>query len=203
MKNKETQIQKVCGFYVNDWHFTTMILPYIRKEIESNKKVITFFQNNIKSNIEEILSKMNLNKTFEERILEINWNQIEQEQIEQTLELAKENTQTIDIVENLDIEKENMQMTNILKKENKLIKERNIQTIDILVKGDNGFIETMNEKIETTMKELEGRTKITIINFYDLSKNNEISQITKQHEYVINTAGMQKIEKETKQEKEA
>ncbi len=201
MKNKETQIQKVCGFYVNDWHFTTMILPYIRKEIESNKKVITLFQNSIKSNIEEILSKMNLNKTFEERILEINWKQIKQEEIEQTLKLEKENMQMINIVENEDSEtrKENMNMTNRLKEE---IKE-NRQMADILVKGDNEFIETINEKIETAMKELGERIQITIINFYDLSQNNEINQITKQHEYVMNTAGMQKIEKETKQKKEA
>lgn len=201
MKNKETQIQKVCGFYVNDWHFTTMILPYIRKEIESNKKVITLFQNSIKSNIEEILSKMNLNKTFEERILEINWKQIKQEEIEQTLKLEKENMQMINIVENEDSEtgKENMNMTNRLKEE---IKE-NRQMADILVKGDNEFIETINEKIETAMKKLGERIQITIINFYDLSQNNEINQITKQHEYVMNTAGMQKIEKETKQKKEA
>ncbi len=201
MKNKETQIQKVCGFYVNDWHFTTMILPYIRKEIEANKKVITFFQNSIKSNIEEILSKMNLNKTFEQRILEINWKQIKQEEIEQTLKLEKENMQMINIVENEDSEtgKENMNMTNRLKEE---IKE-NRQMADILVKGDNEFIETINEKIETAMKELGERIQITIINFYDLSQNNEINQITKQHEYVMNTAGMQKIEKETKQKKEA
>lgn len=201
MKNKETQIQKVCGFYVNDWHFTTMILPYIRKEIEANKKVITFFKNSIKSNIEEILSKMNLNKTFEQRILEINWKQIKQEEIEQTLKLEKENMQMINIVENEDSEtgKENMNMTNRLKEE---IKE-NRQMADILVKGDNEFIETINEKIETAMKELGERIQITIINFYDLSQNNEINQITKQHEYVMNTAGMQKIEKETKQKKEA
>lgn len=201
MKDKETEIQKVCGFYVNDWHFTTMILPYIRKEIEANKKVITFFQNSIKSNIEEILSKMNLNKTFEQRILEINWKQIKQEEIEQTLKLEKENMQMINIVENEDSEtgKENMNMTNRLKEE---IKE-NRQMADILVKGDNEFIETINEKIETAMKELGERIQITIINFYDLSQNNEINQITKQHEYVMNTAGMQKIEKETKQKKEA
>ncbi|MCI8999941.1 MAG: hypothetical protein HFJ26_03200 [Clostridia bacterium] len=201
MKDKEIEIQKVCGFYVNDWHFTTMILPYVRKEIEGNKKVITFFQESMKAKVEEILSKMNLNKTFEKKILEINWKQIKQEEIEQTLKLEKENMQMINIVENEDSEtgKENMNMTNRLKEE---IKE-NRQMADILVKGDNEFIETINEKIETAMKELGERIQITIINFYDLSQNNEINQITKQHEYVMNTAGMQKIEKETKQKKEA
>ena len=151
MKDKENEIQKVCGFYVNDWHFTTMILPYVRKEIEGNKKVITFFQESMKAKVEEILSKMNLNKTFEKKILEINWKQIKQEEIEQTLKLEKENIQMINIVENEDSEtgKENMNMTNRLKEE---IKE-NRQMADILVKGNNEFIETINEKIETAMKE--------------------------------------------------
>ena len=163
MKDKEIEIQKVCGFYVNDWHFTTMILPYVRKEIEGNKKVITFFQESMKAKVEEILSKMNLNKTFEKKILEINWKQIKQEEIEQTLKLEKENMQMFNIVENEDSEtgKENMNMTNRLKEE---IKE-NRQMADILVKGDNEFIETINEKIETAMKELGEIIQITIINF--------------------------------------
>ncbi len=174
MKDKETEIQKVCGFYVNDWHFTTMILPYVRKEIEGNKKVITFFQDSMKAKVEEMLSKMNLNKTFEKKILEMNWNKAKKEE----MELEKENT----YIESV--------------KEDK-------QTIDILVKGDNEFIDTINKKIETVVKELGRKTKITIINFYDLSKNREINPITKKHEYVINTAGTQRIEKETKTEKEA
>lgn len=73
MIDKETEIRKVCGFFVNDWHLTTMILPYIRNEIEAKNKIITVLQNSMKSNIEEILSKMNLNEILENKILEIDW----------------------------------------------------------------------------------------------------------------------------------
>ena len=193
MKDKEIEIQKICGFYVNDWHFTTMILPYMRKEIEENKKVITFFQNTIESNIKEMLSKMNLNKTFEEKILEINWNKansLRKEEIKQTLESIDKNIQATDLLR---------------KEENKSIEARNenTQAIDILVKGENEFIETINGKIETAIQELNFETKVNVINFYDLSKNQEINQITQKHEYVINTAGMQKIDNKIKKEKEA
>lgn len=193
MKDKEIKIQKICGFYVNDWHFTTMILPYMRKEIEGNKKVITFFQNTIESNIKEMLSKMNLNKAFEEKILEINWNKansLRKEEIKQTLESTNKNIQATDLLG---------------KEENKSMEARNgnTQTIDILVKGENKFIETINGKIETAIQELNFELKVSIINFYDLSKNQEIGQITKRHKYVINTAGIQKIHNKIKKEKEA
>ena len=28
MNNKNYQVEKLCGFYVSDWHLTTTILPY-------------------------------------------------------------------------------------------------------------------------------------------------------------------------------
>lgn len=77
MKDKENQIRKVCGFYANDWHLTTTILPYVRNEIEAENEIITILQNNIKPNIEEILSKMNVNKTLENKILQIDWTKTE------------------------------------------------------------------------------------------------------------------------------
>lgn len=72
MKKLE-RLEKVCSFYVNDWHLTTMILPYIKKAIEKEVVVITALENGIQNNIKEILSKMNLRKELEEKILEINW----------------------------------------------------------------------------------------------------------------------------------
>lgn len=70
---KENKMTKVCGFYVNDWHLTTMLLPQINKLMNKNEKVQTIFENGIKNNIEEIVSKMNLKLETEKQILEINW----------------------------------------------------------------------------------------------------------------------------------
>ena len=41
MKDKTKQVKKVCGFYVNDWHLTTMVLPYIRNEIQAKNEIVT------------------------------------------------------------------------------------------------------------------------------------------------------------------
>lgn len=73
MKSTEIKVNRVCGFYVNDWHLTTMILPHINKSIKENKQILTIMQNGIKVQIEELLSRMNLNEKTQEEILNINW----------------------------------------------------------------------------------------------------------------------------------
>ena len=73
MINNELKIKRVCGFYVNEWHLTTMILPYIVKRLEKGDKLVNVFQYDIKNNIKELLSKMNINAKTEKRLLEINW----------------------------------------------------------------------------------------------------------------------------------
>ena len=39
-ENYMSNIKRLCGFCINEWHLTTMILPYISKEIENNYKMI-------------------------------------------------------------------------------------------------------------------------------------------------------------------
>lgn len=113
MKDQKNQMKKVCGFYVNELHFTTMILPYIRKEIEANNTIITILQNDMKSNVEEVLSKMNLNEILENKILEINWEKtvsVKYSNIKQQLEKANGQAQNINIFINGD--KEFIKMVN-------------------------------------------------------------------------------------------
>lgn len=73
MKDSEIKVNRVCGFYVNDWHLTTMILPYINKSIKENKQILTIMENGIRVQIEELLSRMNLNKNTQDKILNIDW----------------------------------------------------------------------------------------------------------------------------------
>ncbi len=70
---KDNKISKVCGFYVNDWHLTTMLLPYVNKTVNENEKVLTILEVGIKDKVEELLSKMNLKPETQNKILEINW----------------------------------------------------------------------------------------------------------------------------------
>ena len=54
MEIKNYHVEKLCGFYVSDWHLATTVLPYINSKIEENTKVITFLENKIEKNIQLI-----------------------------------------------------------------------------------------------------------------------------------------------------
>lgn len=71
---KDNRISKVCGLYVNEWHLTTMLLPFVSKTVNENEKVLTILEVGIKDKVEELLSKMNLKPETQNKILEINWN---------------------------------------------------------------------------------------------------------------------------------
>lgn len=127
MKEQKEQMKKVCGFHVNEWHLTTMILPYIHKEIENNNEVITILQNGIKSNIEEILAKMNLNKELNKKIKEIDWTKthpIKYNKIKSKLENVKGQANKINILINGD--KEFIEIVN--KNIEKAVKNMNIES---------------------------------------------------------------------------
>ena len=68
-----SNIKKLCGFCINEWHLTTMVLPYISKEINNNYKIITRLEKGIEENIKLLIKKLNLKN--EEKILGIDWKQ--------------------------------------------------------------------------------------------------------------------------------
>lgn len=105
MREQENQMRKVCGFYVNEMHFATMILPYIRREIEAKHKVITILQNDMKSNVEEVLSRMNLKETLQKEILGINWSKtilVKYSKAKQIIEQTNGQAQNITVIINGD-----------------------------------------------------------------------------------------------------
>lgn len=159
MKYIDTEIKKICGLYVNEWHLTTMILPYIHKTIKEKNKVITILENGIKDNILELLSKMNLDNKLNEKILEINWTSNKTCKYEEIKHQIQE--------------------------QNKEIK--------IIVKGTTQYIKNANRNIEKLINEIKPK-EVTIINCYDVSKYKNVNEILKQYEYIINTAGIRKVE---------
>lgn len=160
---KIERLEKICAFYVNDWHLTTMILPYMRTKIEEETKVITVLENGIQDNIKEILSKMNLRKELEEKILEINWT---------SSKIMKYSKMKEELV--------------------KQAKEGN--NIEVLISGDKKYIELANKTIEKVIENTKAKGTIKIINCYQITNFNNISEITKKHHYVLNTSGIKRVE---------
>ncbi len=80
------EVKRVCGFYVSNIHFVTMILPYLNKQIGNKIKIDTFFEYDLSKNIETVLEKINLNETEKKEIKKINWKNTEESDIEKNIE---------------------------------------------------------------------------------------------------------------------
>lgn len=158
---ENNNITRVCSFYVNDWHLTTMLLPYINKTIDKQGKVITILENSLKSKIEELFSKMNLKIETQNKILEIDWNSNSNCKYEQIINQVK----TI---------------------------EKDIQEINIIVKGTNKYKIMANKNIQQILKEITGK-KVNIIDCYDITKYKDINNILDKNDLTLNTSGIRKI----------
>lgn len=94
MDLKQTQILKLCSFYVSDWHLVTMLLPYINKKVNEEAKIATILEKNLKQNIVTLVEKLNLKN--KEQILKLNWEK--NENIKDKLNQLKENEEFIILI---------------------------------------------------------------------------------------------------------
>ena len=69
-KNLKTK-EKTCAIYASDYHFEMISLPYIEKNIEENKEIIIFTENNLEETINTLVSKTNLKEKKKKKILRL------------------------------------------------------------------------------------------------------------------------------------
>lgn len=166
MENQENNIKRVCSFYVNKWHLSTMILPHINKSIKEKTKIITILENGIQENIQLLISKMNLKEQTKNEMQKINWTSTKiykYQEIEKYLIKNIQNQDNIDIIVN---------GTN--------------EYIEIINLNLEKFIQKNKSK-------LNNKT-ISIINCYEITQFNNIRDITIKHDLILNTSGTKKIE---------
>lgn len=148
MKN----INKMCSFYVNEWHLTVMLLPHINKELEKKKQIEIISEENLQLHIDSVISRTNIKEETKSKINKIDWSQTEN--IQEKLTDLKENS-------------------------------------DIIIIGNKKYIEEANKMVEQTV----GNKEITIINCYEVMQfNNNMEEILKTHNKVLNTSGARDIE---------
>lgn len=166
MELSKNNIERLCSFYVSDWHLVTMLLPYINKQINEKANIITILENNIEENVKTLISKLNLKN--EEQILNLDW------------------TATGE-VKYSDIEKimENLRGNNI---KNVVFISGNKKYIDVID-------ENVTEYLENTKNEDEkNKMNIKIIDCYEVGEFNvNMHEILKKHDKVLNTSGEKAI----------
>ena len=77
LKNK---IERLCCFYVSDYHLEMILLPYISKKI--NEKIIIKTEKNLRETVKILVSKTNLSEEEKEKILNLGWDNEENKKIE-------------------------------------------------------------------------------------------------------------------------
>ncbi len=195
-------IEKVCAFYVSEMHLSTMIMPYISKQIEDNNIIETFFEINLEKNIETILSKITLNEKNKKKIKKINWKnkKYNNKEIKNTIKnLIINYNKIVKKINNYDncCNNNGNNYGNNSSDENK----KNI-IINILINGKNEYIENINKLLDNILNEIFKDNNITIknkiiiriINCYlvDQSENN-IKKIINESDYLLNTSGLKNI----------
>lgn len=157
--------EKVCGFYVSNMHFATMILPYIKRKIKENEKIHTFLEFNLKQDVNTILGGIIANIEEKEKVLKIDWNNSE-------------------IYKYSAVEKK---LKNISTGKNTILICGNEKYINIA----NTNIEKYVEKNIKKLKDVD----LKIINCYEINSFTEnIKEILDMHSKVINTSGEHEIE---------
>ncbi len=148
------KINKMCSFYVNDWHLTVMMLPYINGKLQENEKVTIISEENLLNNINTILERTNIKEEYKKQIQTIGWEKTSPKEIK-----------------------------------NKIQEQENGNNIIIIGKED--YIENTNQIIETKVKTGE----VNVIDCYEVMEfNNNMENILKNHEKIINTSGERTVE---------
>lgn len=76
MEVQGNKVTKLCSFYVSDWHFVTMLLPYMNRKINEQAKIATILEKSIKEEVTTLVEKLNLKN--KENILNLNWEKTEE-----------------------------------------------------------------------------------------------------------------------------
>lgn len=148
------KINRMCSFYVNDWHLTVMILPYIKGKRQNKEKITIISEENLETNIETLLDRLNIKEENKKEIKQIGWNKTE--------------------------------INNIEKRINEVTTKDNI-----IVIGKENYIEETNKIIEDKIKSGE----INVVDCYEVMQfNNNMEEILKKHEKIINTSGEKSIQ---------
>ncbi len=160
----DNNVERLCSFYVSDWHLVTMLLPYINKEINEKANIITILENDIEENIKILTKKLNLKN--EEKIFNLNWkktNGIKYKEIENKMKkLEKDEVLNVIFING------------------------NKSYIDLTNKNIDKFLKENKEKYK--------KINIKIIDCYEVGEFNiNMREILDKHNKILNTSGEKEI----------
>ena len=118
--------EKICCFYVSEFHLEMILVPYINEKINENITILT--EKKLRETLEILISKMNLKEDNKEKILKLGWDGEEKIKENSNIiivgskEFIKnkneelENKNVLSVLDCYDFEKEKDGIDNIVKK---------------------------------------------------------------------------------------
>ena len=73
MSNKQETKEKICTFFVSDFHFEMKSLHYICESLKNEKTVVILTENNLEDTFGTLLSRTILSDNMKKKLLNINW----------------------------------------------------------------------------------------------------------------------------------
>lgn len=157
-------LKKSCSFYISDMHFVTMLIPFIKEQIENETHIITFLENDYTKNIELVLARTSIGEEKKKKILNLNWTKTDIADVESIIEDNKINIKPGIII--INGSKEYIEIVNNII--NEYLKENEKECEDI-----NVFIMDFYDAEEI---------------------KDEVKEILNEHNIIFNTSGEHKVE---------
>ena len=79
---EDKEIEKICSFYISEYHLEMILLPFINDKIENNKKVIIETEYNLEETLKRVLERTNLKQENKNKILSLGCNSKEKNKLE-------------------------------------------------------------------------------------------------------------------------
>lgn len=147
--------EKICNFYANDVHLGVTIVPFVAKKIEENNKICTLLNSDLNKEINNVLSRINIDKKLKKEILNINWDktELDKNKIKKYLENEiKSNTNVYIIINGTEkeVEEKNKYIEEIIKQND----NRNINIVNCFEYNDinvsEGFLMNYNKILNSS-----------------------------------------------------
>ena len=130
VENKK--IEKICSFYVSDYHLEMVLIPYINEKLSKNEEIEIISEKNLKETVNTLISKMNINEENKKKILELIWDKNEKIELKDNMIVIgtkkyleeinndiEEKTNNIKVVNCFNFEEVKGEMGNIIKEYDK------------------------------------------------------------------------------------
>lgn len=70
-------IEKMCSFYVSDFHLEMILVPYLNQKIDNKEEIKILTEKNLQDSVNVLLSRINMSEDKKQKILNLGWNKDE------------------------------------------------------------------------------------------------------------------------------